>query len=206
MGKVVLELSMSLDGFVAGPNDRPGNGMGDGGMRLFQWYSSGDTDLALPATDMVFKVSRASAELLQESWSKIGASVIGRRTFDIAGGWGGNPPGGASAAHIVVTHNIPQEWTHEGSPFIFVTEGVESAVAKAKQAAGERNVDIVGAQIAQQCLQAGLLDEIQIDLVPVLLGGGVQLFENLGDRPIELEPIGIVEGIGVMHLKFRVIK
>ena len=206
MSKVVLELSMSLDGFVAGPNDRPGNGMGDGGMRLFRWYSNGDTDLSLPGTDMVFKVSRASAELLQESWSKIGASVIGRRTFDIAGGWGGNPPGGTSAAHFVVTHNLPQEWTHQASPFIFVTEGVESAVEQAKQAAGERNVDIVGAKIAQQCLKAGLLDEIQLDLVPVLLGRGVRLFENLGDQPIELELIGIVEGNGVTHLKFRVVK
>lgn len=206
MTKVVLELSMSLDGYVAGPNDRPGNGMGDGGMRLFQWYGSGDTDLTLPGTDMVFKVSRASAEFLQESWPTIGASVIGRRTFDIAGGWGGNPPGGREAAHFVVTHTIPQEWTHDGSPFIFVTDGVESAVKKAKQAAGNKNVDIVGAKIAQQCLKAGLLDEIQLDLVPVLLGGGVRLFENLGDQPIGLEPVGIVQGTGVTHLRYRVLK
>ena len=91
-------------------------------------------------------------------------------------------------------------------PFIFVTEGVESAVEQAKQAAGERNVDIVGAKIAQQCLKAGLLDEIQLDLVPVLLGRGVRLFENLGDQRIELELIGIVEGNGATHLKFRVVK
>lgn len=206
MSKVVLELSMSLDGYVAGPNDRPGNGMGDGGMRLFQWYSSGDTDLVLPGTDMVFKVSRASAEFLREPWSTIGASVIGRRTFDIAGGWGGNPPGGQEAAHFVVTHTIPHEWTDDGSPFIFVTDGVESAVRKAQQVAGEKNVDIVGAKIAQQCLEARLLDEIQIDLAPVLLGGGIRLFENLGDQPIELELIQIVKGTGVTHFRYRVVK
>lgn len=206
MSKVILEMSMSLDGFVAGPNDRPDNGMGDGGMRLFQWYRSGDTELSLPGTEMTFNVSRASAEFLQETWPTFGASVIGRRTFDIAGGWGGNPPGGVNAAHFVVTHTVPQEWTHEGSPFTFVTDGVESAVEKAKQAAGEKNVDIVGAKIAQQCLKAGLLDEIQIDLAPVLLGGGVRLFENLGDQPIDLEPIDVVQGLDVTHLRFRVIK
>ncbi|HET6823303.1 MAG TPA: hypothetical protein VFH34_11695, partial [Anaerolineales bacterium] len=163
MSKVVLELSMSLDGFVAGPNDNPDNGLGDGGDALFKWYSSGDTDFPLPGTDMVFKISRASADFLRPSWQNIGASVTGRRTFDIAHGWGGNPPGGADTPHFVVTHTVPQEWVKPGSPFTFVTNGVESAVEQAKQAAGDKNVDIIGASIAQQCLQAGLLDEIQID-------------------------------------------
>ena len=121
MSKVVLELSMSLDGFIAGPNDTPDNGLGDGGDALFKWYSSGDTDFPLPGTDMVFKISRASAEFLRPSWLNIGASVTGRRTFDIAHGWGGNPPGGAEAPHFVVTHTVPQEWVKPGSPFTFVT-------------------------------------------------------------------------------------
>ncbi len=204
MGKVIFENSMSLDGFVAGPNDGPGNGLGDGGMRLFDWYSSGDTALPLPGTDMVFKISRASAEVLREEWGKLGAMVAGRRMFDIANAWGGTPPGGGPC--FIVTHNPPQEWVKEGSPFTFVTDGVESAVAKAKQAAGDKNVSISSASVMQQCLKAGLLDELHIDLAPVLLGGGVRLFDNLGAAPIELEIARVVEGLGVTHLKYRVVK
>jgi len=197
---------MSLDGFIAGPNDNPENGLGDGGDCLFKWYSSGDTEFPLPGTNMVFKISRASAEFLRPHWSNTGASVTGRRTFDIAHGWGGNPPGGADAKYFVVTHSVPPEWVKEGSPFTFVTDGIESAMTKAKQAAGDKNVDLMGASIVQQCLKAGLLDEIQIDLAPVLLGGGVHLFDYLGTGPIDLERIKVVEGIDVTHLRFRVIK
>jgi dihydrofolate reductase len=206
MSKVVLELSMSLDGFVAGPNDNPDNGLGDGGASLFKWYSSGDTEFPLPGTDMVFKISRASADFLRPSWMSIGASVTGRRAFDIARGWGGNPPGGKDEPHFVVTHTVPEEWVKPGSPFTFVTDGVESAVEKAKKAAGSKNVDIIGASIAQQCLKAGLLDEIQIDMAPVLLGAGVRLFDHLDTGPIELEPLAVVQGLNVTHLRYRVIK
>lgn len=206
MSKVKVELSMSLDGFVAGPNDGPKNGLGDGGDRLFKWYSSGDVDFPLAGTEMVFKISPASAELLQESWPSIGASVTGRRTFDITGGWGGNPPGGPDARYFVVTHTIPQEWVKPGSPFTFVTDGVESAVEQAKEAAGNKNIDLMGASIVQQCLKAGLIDAIQIDLAPVLLGGGVSLFGYLGCGPIDLECIKVVKGIDVTHLLFRVVK
>ena len=173
MGNVIVELSMSLDGFVAGPNDSPEQPLGDGGERLFQWYSSGDTAFPLPGTDMVFNISRTSAELLREEWDKLGAMVTGRRMFDIAGAWGGKPPGGGPC--FVVTHAVPQEWAKAGSPFTFVTDGVESAIRQAKQAAGAKNVSASSASIAQQCLKLGLLDEIQIDLVPVLLGGAWQL-------------------------------
>ncbi len=204
MSKVIVELSMSLDGFVAGPNDGPENSLGDGGERLFRWYYSGDTDFPLPGTDMVFKISRASAELLRETWPKIGAMVAGRRMFDIAGAWGGNPPGGGPC--FIVTHSIPQEWVKDGSPFTFVTDGVPSAIRQATQAAGDKNVAVSSANIAQQCIKAGLLDEIQIDLVPVLLGGGVRLFDHLGAEPIELERTRVVEAPGVTHLIYRVVK
>jgi dihydrofolate reductase len=204
MGKVIFENSVSLDGFVAGPNDGPDNGLGDGGEALFQWYNSGDTAFPLPGTDMVFNISRASAELLQEEWGKLGAMVAGRRMFDIAHAWGGNPPGGGPC--FIVTHNPPQEWVKPHSPFTFVTDGVESAVAKAKQAAGDKDVAISSASIAQQCIKAGLLDDIQIDLAPVLLGGGIRLFNNLGAAPIELDIMRVVEGFGVTHLKYRVVK
>jgi dihydrofolate reductase len=204
MGKVAMGLSMSLDGFIAGPNDGPGSPLGDGGERLFAWYSGGDTDYRLPGTEMVFQVSPQSAEVLREAHSKMGAFVTGRRTFDIANGWGGSPPLGVPT--FVVTHTVPQEWLYEESPFTFVTNGVQSAVEQAKQAAGEKDVAVGAASIVQQCIRAGLLDEIHIDLVPVLLGEGVRLFDHLGVGPIDLESTEVVEGAGVTHLTFRVVK
>jgi len=204
MGKVIFNMSMSLDGFVAGPNDGPENPMGDGGMRLFQWYYGGDTDFQFPGTDMMFKISRASADLLKTATQTAGAVVTGRKTFDIARGWGGKPPLGVPT--FVVTHTVPQEWVKPGSLFTFVTDGVESAVEKAKQAAGDKDVVVSTATLLQQCLKAGLLDEIHLDLVPVLLGAGVRLFDNLGAAPIVLERTRVVEALGVTHLQFRVVK
>jgi dihydrofolate reductase len=134
----------------------------------------------------------------------MGAFVTGRRTFDIANGWGGTPPLGVPT--FVVTHAVPQEWVYEGSPFTFVTDGVGSAVEQAKAVAGgEEDVAVGAARIAQQCIRAGLLDEVRVDLVPVLLGGGVRLFEHLGSTPIELESRGVVEAPGVTHLTFHVV-
>ena len=204
MGKVSTGLSMSLDGFIAGPNDGPERPLGEGGMRLFAWYAGGDTEYRLPGTEMVFKVSLQSANLLREAHSKMGAFVTGRRTFDITNGWGGSPPLGVPT--FVVTHTVPQEWVYEGSPYTFVTDGVESAVEQAKAVAGDKDVAVGAASIAQQCIRSGLLDEIHIDLVPVLLGGGVRLFDHLGTGPIELERVRVVEAPDVTHLTFRVVK
>jgi dihydrofolate reductase len=204
MGKVSVGLSMSLDGFIAGPNDGPDSPLGDGGERLFAWYSAGDTDYELPGTEMVFRISPQSAELLREVDRTMGAFVSGRRTFDIANGWGGRPPLGVPT--FVVTHTVPKEWVYEGSPFTFVTEGVEDAVEQARAVAGEKDVAVGAASIAQQCIRAGLLDEVHINLVPVLLGGGVRLFEHLGITPIELESTRVVEAPGVTHLGFRVLR
>ncbi len=204
MGKVAMGLSMSLDGFIAGPNDGPELPLGEGGERLFAWYSGGDTEYGLPGTEMVFRVSPQSVELLREAHSKMGAFVTGRRTFDITNGWGGNPPLGVPT--FVVSHTVPQEWVYEGSPFTFVTDGVESAVEQAREVAGDKDVAVGAASVVQQCLRAGLLDEIHIDLVPVLLGDGVRLFEHLGTGPIELESTQVIEGAGVTHLTFRVVK
>jgi dihydrofolate reductase len=204
MGKVSVGLSMSLDGFIAGPNDGPDSPLGDGGERLFAWYSAGDTDYELPGTEMVFRISPQSAELLREVDRTMGAFVTGRRTFDIANGWGGRPPLGVPT--FVVTHTVPKEWVYEGSPFTFVTEGVEDAVEQARAVAGEKDVAVGAASIAQQCVRARLLDEVHINLVPVLLGGGVRLFEHLGITPIELESTRVVEAPGVTHLGFRVLR
>jgi dihydrofolate reductase len=204
MGKVATELSMSLDGFIAGPNDGPHSPLGEGGKRLFAWYSSGDTEYRLPGTEMVFKISPQSAALLQEAHSEIGAFVTGRRTFDITNGWGGRPPLGVPT--FVVTHTVLQEWVYEGSPFTFVTDGVESAVERAKAVADDKTVAVGAASIAQQCIRAGLLDEIHIDRVPVLLGGGIRLFEHLRTTPIELESTRVIEAPGVTHLTFRLVR
>ncbi len=195
MGKVITAVSMSLDGFIARLNDDIGP--------LFDWYSRGDTEVKFPGSGVV-KVSSASAALIQESFRTTGALVTGRRLFDYAKAWGSRHPMGVPV--FVVTHTVSQEWVKAGSPFAFVTDGVESAIRQAKKAAGDKNVAVATANITQQCLKAGLLDEIHIDLVPVLLGDGVRLFNHLGTAQIELERTRVVEAPGVTHLTFRVVK
>ena len=204
MGKVAVGLTMSLDGFIAGPNDGPERPLGEGGERLFEWYSGGDTEYEMPGTGMVFRISPQSVELLREVNERMGAFVTGRRTFDIANGWGSNPPLGVPT--FVVTHSVPEEWVYEGSPYTFVTDGVERAVELAKEVAGDRDVAVGAASIAQQCIRAGLLDEVHVNLAPVLLGGGIRLFEHLGTTPIDLESTRVIEAPGVTHLTFRVVK
>ena len=203
MGKVVFNMTVSLDGFVAGPNDGPDNGLGDGGDALFNWYFSGDTEIILSKGTPVLNVSSQSAKLLKEAFEKYGAGVWGRKTFDIAHAWGGHPPG---TPCFIVTHTLPQEWNYEGSPFTFVTDGVESAIRQAKEAAGDKDVVVCTASILQQCLNAGLMDEIYIDLAPLLLGKGVRLFEHLKIEPVELERLQVIEAPGVTHLGFRVVR
>jgi dihydrofolate reductase len=203
MGKVVFNMTMSLDGYVAGPNDSPENGLGDGGEGLFKWYFSGDTEIRLSEGTPPLKVSSQSAKLLQDAVATYGAGVWGRKTFDIAHAWGGNPPGSPA---FIVTHNVPQVWVYEGSPFTFVTDGVETAIRQARQAAGDKDVVVCTASILQQCLNAGLMDEIHVDVAPMLLGGGVRLFDHLASVPVELESIKVVNAPGVTHLGFRVVK
>ncbi len=203
MGKVVFNMSMSLDGFVAGPNDGPENSLGDGGEALFRWYFSGTTEISIGRGTPTLKVSPQSARLLQEMRSSQGAGVWGRRTFDIAHAWGGHPPIEPS---FIVTHQVPKAWATKESPFTFVTDGVESAVRQAREAAGGRDVVICSASILQQCLKAGLVDELYIDLVPVLLGAGVRLFDFNGEEPIPLEGIHAIEAPGVTHLGFRTLR
>lgn len=188
MGKVIFNMSMSLDGYIAGPTDE--------GTALHGWYSAGDTDLP------PFKVSKASADLLRGAFASAGALVTGRRTFDVSEAWGGHPPLGVPC--FVLTHRAPQEWVKKGSPFTFVADGIESAVAQAKVVAGNKNVIVGTASTLQQCLNARLLDEIHIDLVPVVLGGGTRLFDQLKSAPVHLELLGAVQGTGVTHVSFRV--
>ena len=194
MGKVVFNNSVSLDGFVAGPNDEVDE--------LFRWYAGGDTVVPLPGTNEVFRVSRVSAEYIRAAWPTYGAMVTGRRLFDLTKGWGGNPPLGVR--HFVVTHNAPPEWLDEDWPFTFVSEGIEHALGRAKQIAGDKHVALSSATIMRQCLKAGLLDELHLDVVPVLLGQGVRLFDRLGSAPIQLERTRVLEAPDVTQ--FRVVK
>ena len=196
MGKVGTGFSTSLDGFIAGPNGDVGS--------LFDWYFGGDTDYTMPSGDMTLKVSPQSAELLRESHERTGALVVGRRHFDHAGAWGGRHP--MDVPVFVVTHTVPQEWAYEGSPFAFVTEDVESAVGQARATAGDKDVGVGGADVAQQCIKAGLIDEIGVDLVPVLFGEGIRFFDRLGTGQIDLESTRVVEAPGVTHLRFRVVR
>ncbi len=203
MGNVIFNMTVSLDGFVAGPNDGPDNGLGDGGDALFKWYFSGDTEIPISDGNMTLKVSAQSAELLTQAFATYGAGVWGRRTFDIAHAWGGHPPG---TPCFIVTHQAPPEWVYAGSPFTFVTAGVESAIRQAQQAAGDKDVVLCTPSILQQALRARLVDEIHMDVAPLLLGGGVRLFDHLGGAPITLERVHAVAAPGVTHLAFRVVK
>jgi dihydrofolate reductase len=204
MGNVIVELTMSLDGFIAGANDGSEQPLGDGGEQLFTWYFNGDTEVTLPNSEMVFKTDPVSAELIRESFYTYGASVTGRRTFDIANAWGGKDPYGVPS--FIVSHSVPAEWSGADSPFTFVTDGVASAIAQAQAAAGHKDVGVAAASIAQQCLKLGLLDEIRIHLAPILLGQGIRLFDHFGAAPVELEATRVVAAPGVTHLTFRVVK
>ncbi len=202
MGKVVFNMTVSIDGFVAGLNDNPENGLGDGGERLFTWYFGGDTEILLSEGTPVLKVSAQSAALLRDNIKTFGAGIWGRKTFDIAHGWGGHPPG---APAFVLTHTVPTEWVYEGSPFTFVSDGIESAVRQARAVAGEKDVVLCTASVLQQALNAGLVDELHLDVVPVLLGRGVRLFDHLQISPQDLEIVHAIPAPGVTHLCYRLL-
>ncbi|HUK67972.1 MAG TPA: dihydrofolate reductase family protein [Streptosporangiaceae bacterium] len=199
MATVIAEMSMSLDGFVADPCDRVGP--------LFDWYGNGDVEVPTAFPERwTFRTSKASARYLTESMDKISALVAGRRLFDV-GGWGENgQPWGVPV--FVVTHSVPEGWPRDDAPlpFTFVTDGVDSAVQKAKATAGDGWVGVAGPNIAQQCLNAGLLDEIRINLVPVLFGEGIRYFGSLSNAMLALEGPSVIEGTGVTHLCYRVKK
>ena len=201
MRNVIFNITMSLDGFVAGPNDGPTNGLGDGGDALFNWYFSGNIEIPISDGNMKLKVSPKSAKILKSSINNSGAWIWGRRTFDITNAWNGNPPG---LPCFIVTHHVPQKWDKKEPPFIFITDGIESAINKAKKAAGKKNVVICTASLLQQALSIGLLDEIHLDIAPLLLGKGVRLFDHLGINPTSLECLRATNAPGVVHIGYRI--
>jgi len=196
MGATVLYMSMSLDGFVAGPNEGPGNGLGDGGDRLHEWIFAG------PPTGQGGVPGRPAGVngLVMDEVMETGAVVAGRGTFEPAGGWGGDHHDGVP---IFILSRSPED-EEARWPLVTYVSDVAEAMAAAKEAAGTRDVLVHGAGTAHLALAAGVLDEVQIHLVPVLLGEGRRLFANLGADHLELEPMRVLEGEGVTHLRYRV--
>ncbi|GAA2785883.1 dihydrofolate reductase family protein [Crossiella cryophila] len=198
MAKVILGASMSLDGYVSGPEE-------SGFDKLFQWYENGDVTIETRHPTLTFKLTETSAAHFRSMLDNTGALLVGRRLFDITDGWGGEHPLGVRT--VVLTHKVPDGWEQDGEHFVFVTEGIEAAVAKAREIAGEKLVGVSAGITGGQALDAGLVDEVWIDLVPVVLGAGVPFFASLAGAPVSLEgPISTEQGNAVTHLKYRVVR
>ena len=194
MSKLVLYMSMSLDGFIAGPGDEQDNPFGTGGQRLHDWAFDG-----APADHSVRPDDEAGRTVLDEVMAT-GAVVTGRRTGDFVDYWGGDHHDGVPI--FVPTHRAP-DGTHAGD-VRFVTDGIESCVAQAKAAAGDRDVMLHGAYTTRECLLARVLDVLEIQLVPVLFGQGRRLFDGLPPDHIELDPVRTLESPGALLLRYEV--
>ena len=197
MSATVLYMSVSVDGFVAGPNEGPDNGLGDGGHRLHEWLmTGGELDV-----EAIRRSGSVNGEIVDE-FMDTGAVVAGRGTFEPAGGWGGDHHDGVPI-FILSRHDPPAEFAQ--MPLVAYVDDVTTAMTRAKEAAGDRNVLVHGAGTAQLALAAGVLDELELHVVPVLFGRGRRLFENLAPEQIELERTRILEGEGgVTHMHYRV--
>jgi dihydrofolate reductase len=193
MGKIVMDMSMSLDGFIAATNDNPDQPLGEDGQRLHEWYFKDN--------------AQAYNKEMEEDLASVGAVIIGRRTYENNHAWGGNEGPLGSVPCIILAHadHVPPKEAI-GPVFTFVSDGIESALAKAKELAGDKDIALMGANVQQQFLVAGLLDEIHVDVVPVLLCEGVRLFDHLGSKHISLEQTKVGEGDQVAHLTYRVVK
>jgi dihydrofolate reductase len=195
MSTVFTGASMSLDGYIAGPSE-------SGFEHLFKWYGNGDIEVPTTKPEMTLRMTEENAEHWRVVADMAGALIVGRKLFDFTNGWDGEHPLGTPV--VVLTHNPPADWPAD-TPFAFVTEGIEAAVEKARELAGDKVVGVNGGSIASQCLEAGLLDEIWVDLVPVLLGDGTPFFSQLSTVPVGLEgPLAITDGRDVTHLRYRV--
>lgn len=194
MGKVIASATMSLDGYIAFEDDDIGE--------LFEWYDNGDVEIENEGELPPFHVSRASADYWRSWVGSLGALVVGRELFDLTDGWHGRHPMGVPI--VVVTHEPPRDWSYPGSEdFTFVTDGVAAAIAAAKEIAGDRDVGVTAGTIAAQALEAGLVDDVAIDLAPVVMGSGKRYFGDAG--PVRLgNPTRVVEGDRVLHLRYPV--
>jgi len=194
MAKVLTHMCMSLDGFVAQPDDNPAE--------LFDWYWGGDVVVPSAQEAMTFSVDAQSAPMLQELTSGCGAIVAGRRLFDLTDGWGDNHPAGAPV--VVVTHRPPPDGAAQRFPRTTFTGNVEEAIATAKEIASDKFVTIASADIIQQALNLGLVDEVCITQVPVLFGSGIRYFGELIGSHVMLEDPVVVQGTRALHLRYPV--
>ncbi len=211
MAKLRCQISVSLDGFTAGPNQSEQNPLGEGGMALHEWVFK--LEAWRRAHGREGGEANASSEIVEEATANVGAGVMGRNMFgggpgpwgeEPWNGWWGDDPPFHTPVFVLTHHEREPLEMRGGTTFTFVTDGIESALEQAKDAAGGKDVSLGGgAEAIQQYLAAGLLDELQINLVPVLLGGGTRLFDNLAGADVELEPIRVIEAPGVTHLKYR---
>jgi dihydrofolate reductase len=201
MSATVLYMSMSLDGFITGPNEAPDNALGDGGDRLHEWVFPGAEGGDFEAA--VARLHGVNRQIFNEFMST-GAVVAGRGTFEPARGWGGDHHDGVPI--YILSRNPAPGWA-AGWPGVHYVSDLEAAMAEAKTAAGDKNVLVHGSSIAQRAITAGLLDEIEIHLIPILFGEGRRLFEHLGVELRELQRLRVLEGeAGVTHLRYRVIR
>ena len=194
MAASVLYMSMSVDGYIAGPNDEPGNPGGDGFYRLHQWFLTPDGEF--------FRPSGPAGELYDQIMNATGAILVGRRTAEQADHWGGDHHGSGLPV-FVLSHRPPDPAVASYPLITYVTDGIAGAMAQAKAAAGERDVLVHGAYTAQRALEAGVLDELQIHQIPVLLGAGRRLFETLPSR-VELEIVRVIDTPEATHIRYRV--
>ncbi len=197
MSKVISALSVSVDGYITGRDPGPGRGLGDGSM-LFDWYFDGDTPSRVFDG---FDLSEASARLFDAIAGQVGASLAGRHTYDDSDGFGGGGPH-PTAPLFVLTHRPPSASTDRQT---FVTTGIEDAVAAARDAAGDKNVALMGGGVVTEALQAGLVDEVVLHQVPILLGGGRPFFRELTE-PVQLRLVEAVPAPGVTHLHYEVVR
>ena len=193
MSTSVLYMAMSLDGYIAGPNDEPGNPGGDGFARLHEWFVTPDGEFFRPS---------GPAGALSDELNAIGAVLVGRRTAEQVDHWGGDHHG-FGVPIFVPSHRPPGPSVANYPLVTYVTDGIASAMAQAKAAAGDRNVHVLGAYTAQRALEASVLDELQTSLIPVLFGGGRRLFEVLPSR-IELEIVRVIDTPEATHIRYRV--
>jgi dihydrofolate reductase len=197
MPRIMTGASVSLDGYISGPNE-------SGFDLLFAWYEAGDRKFESTHPEIPFNLTEPDYRYLKDYVDGVGVLVVGRKLFEQVDGWGGTHP--MDRPIVVVTHSVPEDWVraHPDAPFTFVTDGVASAIERAREIAGDQNVGVNAGKIASQCLELGLLDEVWLDLVPVILNGGTPYFEALGTGPIELDGPDIIEGTRVTHLRYVV--
>jgi dihydrofolate reductase len=195
MARTVLDMSMSLDGFIAGPNETIDHGLGDGGQHLHDWCLPRDAE----GNFVDAKLTGVDAEMMA-AYTEAGASVCGRGTVDPAGGWGGDDYEGHPV--FVYARRLPGPNDLRWPKFNYV-QTIEEAIAQAKAAAGDRDIVVQGAGTGQAAISAGLIDEIQLHIVPYLLGDGRRLFDNLGFAQIDLEPVDTRQG-AALHVRYRI--